>query len=534
MTELKARDLRQLQEHGISAAEAERQLDLLRNPPAPRALVRPCELHDGIVAFSAEEQAGLRDRFSPAIADGRVSKFVPASGAASRMFKTLLAAAELDLPTEREDLATTDDNGAGGNGAREDLLTLMTEIGRFPFQDELRDELDRHDLPSAAEIGPQKFLAVLLGSGELDLAGRAKALIPFHSYSNGARTALVEHMAEARGYIADESGRCRVHFTVSPDHREAFEAAASKGALELEQEVEGEFTTTFSSQEAATDTLALDGDSHPFRDSCGELMLRPGGHGALIRNLSSMGGDVVFIKNIDNILPEARHGLIAHWQGVLGGLVLDLEEQTRTVLEALEDDCSAETLDDFLRFASSRLNVPAAVSLIGGDAAEIRAFLLDRLNRPLRACGVVESSGEPGGGPFWVRQGGEESVQIVESAEVAESPEQQQIFASSTHFNPVQIVCSLRDRHGESFDLDQFVDRRAVFIARKSAGGRELVALEHPGLWNGGMAAWNTVFVEVPAETFAPVKTVFDLLRPEHQPPQGSTNCPRETVGERV
>ena len=274
MTELKARDLQQLEEHGISAAEAERQLDLLRNPPAPRDLVRPCRLKDGIVVFSAEEQAVLRDRFSPAIADGRVSKFVPASGAASRMFKTLLEAAELDLPAGRKDLerSTDDTNGASG-----DLRTLMTEIERFPFHDELSRELARHDLPSADEIGPQRFLAVLLGTEELDLAGRAKALVPFHSYSSGARTALVEHMAEARGYVADRSGRCRVHFTVSPDHRAAFEAAASKGALELEQEVEGEFTTTFSSQEAATDTLALNGTNQPFRANSGELVLRPGG-----------------------------------------------------------------------------------------------------------------------------------------------------------------------------------------------------------------------------------------------------------------
>ena len=515
MLSLKARDLQQLEEHGISAAEAERQLDLLCNPPAPHELVRPCRLEDGIVALSVEEQTTFRDRFSVAIRAGRASKFVPASGAASRMFETLLEAAELDLPPSRGELerrANADD------AARRDLLTLMAEIERFPFHDELSSELDRRHLPPAAEIGPQRLLAVLLGSDGLDLARRAKALIPFHSYSSGTRTALVEHLAEARGYVADQSGRCRVHFTVSPDHLVAFEAAASQGALALEEEINGTLTTTFSSQEAATDTLALDGDSQPLRDTAGELVLRPGGHGALIRNLTGLGGDVVFIKNIDNILPEPRHGLIAHWQAVLGGLLLDLEESTNTILHTLEGECSAESLDDFLRFVSTRLNAASAAAMIGGDPEAIRTFLLDRLDRPLRACGVVPTSGEPGGGPFWVRQEGEESVQIVESAEVAQVPDQREIFTSSTHFNPVQIVCTLRDRHGRPFDLDHFVDPRAVFIAHRSAAGRELVALERPGLWNGGMAAWNTVFVEVPSETFAPVKTVFDLLRPDHQP----------------
>jgi hypothetical protein len=308
----------------------------------------------------------------------------------------------------------------------------------------------------------------------LDLDRRPKGLIPFHSYPDRSRTAFEEHLVEAAAYTRGADGRCRLHFTVSPEHLTGFEELLDRVGEGYAERLGARFEVGFSVQKPRTDTLAADEDGRPLHDSAGRLHLRPGGHGSLIENLNDLRGDLVFVKNIDNVQPDRSRSVTVEWKKLLAGYLVKLEREASSLL---------------------------------------------RLNRPLRVCGVVPNTGEPGGGPFWVRHGdGTTSRQIVETAQVDASDDaQQRLLRSSTHFNPVDLVCAVRDADGKPHDLREFVDQEAVIITRKTVGGREVRALERPGLWNGGMAGWNTVFVEVPLETFTPVKTVLDLLRPEHQ-----------------
>jgi hypothetical protein len=334
----------------------------------------------------------------------------------------------------------------------------------------------------------------------------------FHRYAAGARTAFEEHLVEGAAYARDGEGRVRLHLTVSPEHRDGFERlfAARRAAYERDGV---RYSVDLSTQQRSTDTLAVDLDNRPFRGGDGQLLLRPGGHGALIENLNDLGGDLAFVKNIDNVQtdggrPQALEGL----RLLIGHLVV-LQRELFTHLQALH----AAAVSRHAMAAAGDFARGTLSAQIGGETDA--AALIAALDRPLRVCGVVRNSGEPGGGPFWVRGAGDlVGTQIVESAEVdANDSTQREVFAASTHFNPVLLACGLRNWRGQPFDLRQFVDPNAVFIARKSHAGRELKALERPGLWNGAMARWHTLFVEVPDATFTPVKTVNDLLRPAHQ-----------------
>ncbi|HQQ79608.1 MAG TPA: DUF4301 family protein, partial [Thermoanaerobaculia bacterium] len=367
--------------------------------------------------------AGLLALADEAARAGRLTKFVPASGAASRMFAFLLAGGE-----------------------------ETAERKRF------------FESREAFAFGSSGDLAAL--------AARPKALVPFHTYADGPRTPFEEHLHEAAGTVRDAAGLCRVHFTVSPEHRKAFEDRLAEVRPRVERATGARFSVSFSEQSPATDTIAGGADGGPFRTASGGLLFRPGGHGALLKNLGDVaraGGDVVLVKNVDNVVPDARRGPTLLWKRLLTGLLVKLERESRR-------------------------------------------------DRPIRVCGVVRNEGEPGGGPFWVSGPRGETLQIVESAQVdLADPAQAAIWKTATHFNPVDLACSLRDALGQPFDLGPFVDESAVFIAEKTHEGMPLKALERPGLWNGAMAFWETVFVEVPKETFAPVKTVLDLLRPEHR-----------------
>jgi hypothetical protein len=328
------------------------------------------------------------------------------------------------------------------------------------------------------------------------------------------RTAFEEHLAEEVP---------RLHFTVSPQHEGRFVRLLEEVRPRLEPRCGHRFDVTFSHQSPATDTLAVDLENRPFRQNDGTLLFRPGGHGSLIANLQALadqGWDVVLLKNIDNVVPDSRKTVGLLWKKLLAGALVHLQQRIFRCLERLEagpapldllDEIDKLLADDLLR------QVPLEDALAGSEAR--RKMLIHLLDRPLRVCGVVRNHGEPGGGPFWVElPTGEITLQIVETSQIdPQSPEQQQALRDSSHFNPVDLACALRDRHGRPYDLARFIDPAAVFIATKSHEGRPLKALERPGLWNGAMAGWNTVFIEVPDETFAPVKTVLDLLRPEHQ-----------------
>jgi hypothetical protein len=334
----------------------------------------------------------------------------------------------------------------------------------------------------------------------------------------GGRTPFEEHLVEGTGTVRDGEGRCRIHFTVSPEFEREFRTLLEARRAFLERSYSARLDVTFSVQHPSTDTIAVDLENRPFRLDDGSLLFRPGGHGALLRNLADLGADLVYVKNIDNVVPESRSKTVILWKKLLGGLLVGLERRALALSQALEaPGCPGSVLDDAARFLRASFGVPVPPA----ESHEGLCRTLDRrLRRPIRVCGVVRNQGEPGGGPFWVEGAdGEVTAQIVESSQVdVSSPAQKAIWSSSTHFNPVDLVLSLRDHAGRPYDLGRFVDPSTVFISKKSRDGRELKALEQPGLWNGAMAGWNTVFVEVPGETFAPVKTVLDLLRPEHQP----------------
>jgi hypothetical protein len=490
-------DLKQLARRGIPPAEAERQLALLARPARWAALVRACTPGDGIRILAPADLASLPAAAADAALAGRVTTFVPASGAATRMFKDLLAA-----------------RGAPG-GPSAALAEFVAQLPRFAFVPELEHALAARGLrldEVRARGTYDGLLDALLGEGGLDYARRPKGLLPFHASKRGPRTPLEEHLVEASMVARDSGGRVRAHFTVSPEHLETFRAALDRvrGAIEAEQRVRLE--VTFSVQKPSTDTLALDAGGAPFRDAGGALLLRPSGHGALIENLNELAGDLVFVKNVDNVASEAHRASTIEWMRALIGHAARLRARVDDLLGRLDRGDPA----------AAREGVALATEVFGWPPAgePTAEWLRGALDRPLRVCGMVPNTGEPGGGPFWVRgPGGEVRPQIVESAEVDPgSPAQRQLLRAGAHFNPVFMALSLRDRHGKPHDLRRFVDDQAVIVTRKSHEGRELVALERPGLWNGAMAAWNTVFVEVPGSVFNPVKTVFDLLRREHQP----------------
>ena len=506
MTDFSAADLEQLAGRGISRGEAERQLALLLCPPPPSPVVRPCSVGDGIRRIAEAEIPALIRQADLAARDGRVSKLVPASGAASRMFQAL--AADLGTDSEAEEPSA-------------ETARLVAELDLLPFCGDLAQALASagHDLEALRRSRQWRAIVrALLSPSGLGYADLPKGLIPFHRAEPAGRTPFEEHLREAALLIHDAAGVCRLHFTVAPEHEPRFRARLDELAPRLAVESGARFEVDFSVQHPRTDTLAVDpATGGPFRTEDGALLFRPGGHGALIENLADLAGrgaDLVLIKNIDNVLPGGGPAEVLVWKRVLLGLAADLAERAGNLRRALERMVPAE---DLLRSAERFLEQefgrrPRATA----SPDERKQELVAALSRPLRVCGVVENTGEPGGGPFWVEgDDGMPSPQLVEASQL--DPERRgDLLAAATHFNPVDLVCALRIG-GRRLDLLRYVDPNAVFVAEKSQGGRPLLALERPGLWNGAMAGWNTVFVEVPNATFAPVKTVLDLLRPEHQ-----------------
>ncbi|HYX24908.1 MAG TPA: DUF4301 family protein [Thermoanaerobaculia bacterium] len=513
------RDLRQMGAMGLSPREAARQVELFRNPPPYTRVLRPCRPGDGIRSLAESGHEALLALYDAAARRGRIGKFVPASGAATRMFQGLLS------------FLASHPAAAGAAGLPDEVRIFFANLPRFPFYEELAAALgaDGIDLDDAVRRGEHRLVVgYLLEDFGLGLAQLPKGLLPFHRYPEGTRTAFEEHLVEAADVARDEDGLCLLHFTVSPHHEEGFERLLARVRPELEERYDCRFEVSFSFQRPATDTLAVDLQNRPFRLEDGSLLFRPGGHGALIENLHDLGRDgwdVVLLKNVDNVVPDARKPVVHHWKRLLGGCLLEVRERAFGHLDRLEalDGVHGDAAETVLReagdFLARDLSRPLPAGFHAASSQERTSFLRKALDRPLRVCGVVRNQGEPGGGPFWVESpSGGISPQIVETSQIdPASPEQQAALRASSHFNPVDVACGLRDRHGRPYDLQRTIDPATVFIAEKSHEGRPLKALERPGLWNGAMAGWNTVFVEVPDATFAPVKTVLDLLRPEHQ-----------------
>ncbi len=511
-------DRRRLEARGISEEQLMDQLERLRRPAPHVRLLRPCRLADGIRTIEPAEEAGLLARWRRVAAEGRLEKLVPASGAASRMFGRLRARSADPPPGSREVLA---DRIRGRDEDAAAVLRLLDEMPRLPFAGELERLLAArgHDLDGLVRAGAYvPILDALLGDEGLGYGGAPKALVAFHRYPWGSRSPFVEHLSEAAGYLADAGGRCRLHFTVASGAEAAFRAAAATARRPPEQLPDLDYRVELSCQEPATDTVAIDGDGRLLRTTEGRLLLRPAGHGALLDNLRRLHGELVLVQNIDNVVPRHRQEVVIHWRRLLVGLTVAIEEELQRLRRQLADSGSAGA--ETVRAALGTLRRLVAVEPPPGlDADGAAAWLRSRLRRPLRVCGVVATREAPGGGPFWLGDDeGGAAGQIVEPPEVDRGdPEQEARWQASTHFNPVNMVLALRDAEGRPHRLESFVDPRRYLVTARTHEGRPLRALERPGLWNGSMAGWNTAFVELPASTFNPVKTVFDLLRPEHQ-----------------
>lgn len=472
-------DLQQIQEHGLTATKVEAQLEDFRRGFPFLKVVRAASPGDGVLVADPTAANAAATRYEQESPELGVVKFVPASGAATRMFKELF------------EFVNDDKRGKG-------IDTLLENIQKFAFWPELETLLPK-------DADDKTIVSAIVGKG-LEYGQKPKGLVTFHAYPEGARKAVEEHLVEGAAY-ASAAGCARIHFTVSPEHRAGFEALLAEKVPFYEHRFGIRYDISFSVQKPSTDTIAVNPDNTPFRQDDGTLLFRPAGHGALIENLNDIDADIVFIKNIDNVTTDARRGDTIRYKKVLAGVLLDLQDRAFECLKALE--VGGTEMDRIAEFVEKELCVKLPDTY---DTTLLRAVL----DRPIRVCGMVRNEGEPGGGPFWVSNpDGTESLQIAESSQI--DPKDLPLMKSATHFNPVDLVCGVRDSRGRKFDLRKFTDPTTGFISSKSSSGRELRAQELPGLWNGAMACWNTIFVDVPIDTFSPVKVVQDLLRVQHQ-----------------
>lgn len=487
------KDLKQIKDRNSDLTTIQNQIENFKTGFPFINAVKAATIGDGILKLSEEQLNSYIQLFDAQAPKKSLVKFVPASGAASRMFKALYAAKD-DGKTDRS------------------VEQFDSEIKKFAFYTSLAAHLQEDSL--------QNKLEALLGKSGLDYGNLPKGLLEFHLYLDGARTALEEHLVEGALY-ANNKGKVRLHFTVSPEHKRKFRSLINKVKARYEEKYGVKYNISFSEQKPSTDTIAVDLENNPFRDKAGKLLFRPAGHGALLENLDDIKADVVFIKNIDNVVPDHLKKETVTYKKALAGLLLDYQKKIFYLIKRLEKpEPSIFMINKAARFLKNELNVDPPKGFRLWPADEKLKFVLTKLKRPLRVCGMVQNVGEPGGGPFWVaNEDGSVSLQVVESAQFdMGNKKQKAIFENATHFNPVDLICSFRNDRKEYYSLPRFRDDKTGFITEKSQSGKTLKAQELPGLWNGAMADWNTLFVEVPLITFNPVKTVNDLLRKEHQP----------------
>ena len=500
-------DILQIEQKGMSVAQVEAQLECFRRGFDFLKLKGAAAVGNGIMAPSKEEADAYIQAWNDYKKEGHdITKFVPASGAASRMFKNMFEFLSADY-----EVPTTDFE-----------KVFFAHIHSFAFFDALNDACFLNEgkgVDALIEEGNYKaVVANMLEEEGLNYGQLPKGLLQFHSYDDCAKTPVEEHLTEAALY-ASSRGEAEVHFTVSSEHRELFEELIERVLPVAQAQHKITYKVSLSEQKPSTDTIAANMDNTPFRTSEGKLLFRPGGHGALIENLNDLKSDIVFIKNIDNVVPDRLKADTVFWKQVIAGVLVGVQKQVFAYLRLLDSGkFNHDDLEDIIRFVRHTLccDVPDLKNM---EDTELNVFLKKKLNRPIRVCGVVKNVGEPGGGPFLAyNPDGSISLQILESSQIDQNnPEYMEMFAKGTHFNPVDLVCAIRDYKGEKFNLPDFVDPATGFISYKSKDGKELKALELPGLWNGAMSDWNTIMVEVPLSTFNPVKTVNDLLRPQHQ-----------------
>ncbi len=500
-------DLTILNQKGINTSQIEEQLEYFKKGFPFLSIVTSASVEKGIMFVPEDKQAQYLSEWEAYREQNRqILKFVPASGAASRMFKDLF-----------------------------EFLDASIEIPQTPFEQKFFDEIEHFaffsSLNKACLQNAGKYVKQLISEGHyktvvsnlllpigLNYGSLPKGLLEFHRYPEGSRTAMEEHLAEGAMYASNKNGMVNLHFTVSPEHRAFFEDLVKSRKSHYEKRFGVKYNVSFSEQKSSTDTLAVDENNEPFREN-GQMVFRPGGHGALIQNLDDLDADVVFIKNIDNVVPDHFKQATVQYKQLIAGILVKLQRKIFNYLHLIESGkYTHDQLMEMIHFLQTDLCVKNPETKMLEDV-ELVLYIKSKLNRPLRVCGMVKNVGEPGGGPFLAANPDKTiSLQILESSQIDfKDPVSKDLFEKGTHFNPVDLVCSLKNHHGEKYQLPQYIDKNTGFISSKSKNGKNLKALELPGLWNGAMSDWNTVFVEVPIETFNPVKTVNDLLRPEHQ-----------------
>jgi len=493
-------DLEQFSAKGIEMNDVERQLEYFRSGFPFLRLDRAATSGDGIRQLTGEETEKLAQTYDRESPKRTVYKFVPASGAASRMFKDLYE--YLSSDSKEESVAVEE---------------VFDRLYDFAFFQELKKIIEVQTIDTSEN---KKIVEAILLQNGLNYGNLPKGMLLFHKYEDGARTALEEHLVEGAQYAKNADGSVHLHFTVSPEHQQGFENLVNDKLKKYEDLFGTHYYISFSQQKPSTDILAVDRDNQPIRNADGSILFRPGGHGALLENLNEIDADIIFIKNIDNVAPDRLKPVTVKYKKALAGLLMELQEEAAEYYRLLRDgDDTDELIKTTLNFLTAKLSFQPPVTILDWSAEVVKDYLLDILHRPIRVCGMVKNEGEPGGGPFWVRNGDSSvSLQIAEQSQIdMNDPQQKAIAMGATHFNPVDLICAVRDGEGRYFDLLKYRDPNTGFISKKSKDGAELKAQELPGLWNGAMAFWNTVFVEVPVETFNPVKTINDLLRPQHQ-----------------
>ena len=504
------KDLEQFKKKGTNAENVKAQLELIRNGFPYLELEAAASIGNGIMAFDDSQRNVYIKTWDAYCSDGKhsITKFVPASGAASRMFKDLFAFLDADysVPTTKFE------------------KTFFDGIEKFAFFKDLDAACQSNESKSIKELivdGNYKaVVSNLLGSKGLNYGALPKGLLKFHSYKTSARTPFEEHMAESSMYASGNDGVVNIHFTVSPEHWPLFKKLADSCSKSFSKRFGTTYSITFSEQKPSTDTVAAAADGTPFRNDDGSILFRPGGHGALIENLNELDTDIVFIKNIDNVVPDHLKTDTVTYKKLLAGVLVNIQSKVFDYLHLLDSGkYTAAKLKTISKFVTETLCCRSS-DLDKLDSKQLAEWLHGKLNRPIRVCGMVKNVGEPGGGPFLAyNSDGTVSLQILESSQIdLNDDRKKEMFTKGTHFNPVDLVCAVRNYKGKHFNLPDYVDKATGFISSKSKNGRELKALELPGLWNGAMSDWNTIFVEFPLSTFNPVKTVNDLLRPQHQP----------------
>ena len=504
-------DLKQIAAKGIKKEKVRNQIGIFIEGIPYVNLVNAAIVDEGILKFTVREQKSLINTFEEAKAKLSLLKFVPASGAASRMFKALfnfLDAYDPKKESLEQYFKRTNDS---------DLKIFSKGLKDFPFYETVQERIKGKASNSDEELF--LFVKEMMSEDALNYGFYPKGLLPFHNYGDHSATPFEEHLKEASNY-AKVDGEANLHFTISEQHISMFTKEYSAINDRLSKATQTEFNVSYSYQKGSTDTIAVDMDNNPFRNTDGSLLFRPGGHGALIENLDEEEADVIFIKNIDNVVVPSVQEELTKSKKMLAGLLLKVQEKAFAYAKRIDDDnLTADVMLEIKEFLENELNARFVDKYRSFSIGEQIEILKDKINRPIRICGMVKNEGEPGGGPFWIRNAQNHvSLQIIESAQIDMSNDKQvDILNNATHFNPVDLVCGVKNYKGEKFNLLNFVDHKQGFITEKTQGGCALKALELPGLWNGAMAYWNTIFVEVPLSTFNPVKTVNDLLKPTHQ-----------------